>query len=131
MTALLDLADTVEDLSKVLRATGKNWDWAVEDLNEVEKFLRKTAEEMAHTHTQTRIISCERLEDLEAQAKTISEARAEADRLVKMLQEAREFINDNSPDWYAAKQRMLAEINAALTAYHAALPGPTQPSSSA
>lgn len=31
MTALLDLADTAEDLSKALSATREDWDWAIEN----------------------------------------------------------------------------------------------------
>ena len=44
-----------------------------------------------------------------------------------------EFINDSSPDWYLPKQRMLAEIDAALSpaARKVAPPNPTPPNSSA
>jgi hypothetical protein len=88
MTALLDLADTVEDLSKALSATREDWDWAIEDLNEVEKFLRQTA------------VSA----DLSVRMAELTEA----------LLNARDFIDDGNPDWYLAQRRMLAEIDAAL-----------------
>ena len=88
MTALLDLADTVEDLSKVLSVTRGDWDWVIEELNEVAKFLRQTA------------VSA----DLSVRVAELTEA----------LLEAREFIDDGNPDWYLPKQRMLAEIDAAL-----------------
>lgn len=39
------------------------------------------------------------------------------------LREAREFIDNCAPDWYLAKQRMLDEINAALSPTHPMLKG--------
>ena len=38
-----------------------------------------------------------------------------AERLREALRAAREFIDDIVPGWYLAKQRMLAEIDAALS----------------
>lgn len=89
MTTLLDLADTVEDLSKALSATREDWDWAIEDLNEVAKFLRQMA------------VSA----DLSVRLADLTEA----------LLEARDFIDDGNPDWHLAQRRMLAEIDAALS----------------
>lgn len=52
---------------------------------------------------------------LEANAATIARLQGEVERLREALRNAREFINDSSPDWYLPKSRMLAEIDAALS----------------
>lgn len=52
--------------------------------------------------------------EIEQLCADLATAQAENERLRGALRKARKFIDDSGPDWWTAKQYMLADIDATL-----------------